>query len=314
MDRIFSPLGSRPTASQVAAGHDLSGQRAIVTGASAGIGVETARALAETGAEVVLAVRDMAAGHKLADDIVADGGSAYASHLDLMDLDSVRAFAGREGQRPLKLLINNAGIMGCPFARTLQGFEAQLGVNHVAHHLLATLLLPALQRGVPSRVVALSSEAHRWGHFRFDDPHCANRPYDALVAYGQSKTANALFAVAFDMRGAASGVRAFSVMPGGILTSLGRSLSDEDRQRMEITEEMIREAKTVSQGAATTIWAALGSELEGKGGLYLEDMATALPADQTGDSKGVMDYAVDPDTAERLWTWTETAISETEEG
>jgi NAD(P)-dependent dehydrogenase (short-subunit alcohol dehydrogenase family) len=259
---------------------------------------------------VVLAVRDLSAGQRLAEEIATAGNSAYVSHLDLADLDSVRAFAEREGDRPLKLLINNAGIMGCPFARTVQGFESQLGVNHVAHHLLAKLMLPALQRAAPSRVVALSSEAHRWGAFRFDDPNFDNEPYDALEAYGQSKTANALFAVAFDRRFAETGVRAFSVMPGGILTSLGRSLSAEDRQRMVITEAMVREAKSVPQGAATTVWAALGRELDGKGGLYLEDMAEALPAELADDRKGVMEYAVDPGIADRLWRWTEAALAD----
>jgi NAD(P)-dependent dehydrogenase (short-subunit alcohol dehydrogenase family) len=257
----------------------------------------------------VLAVRDAVAGQELAGEIVARGGKAYVSHLDLLDLDSVRAFAAREGKRPLNLLINNAGVMACPFGHTKQGFENQLGVNHVAHHLLAMLLAPALQSAAPSRVVALSSYAHAWAAFDFDDPNFERRLYDKFKAYGQSKTANALFAAGFDKLFAPIGVRAFSVMPGGIITSLGRNLTEEDFAQMGITEEMVHGAKTIPQGAATTIWAALGHELDGSGGLYLEDMAQALPAALAKAGEGVQPYAIDPHNANRLWAWTEAAIA-----
>lgn len=308
MTRITSALSGRRTAAEVAADHDLRGRRAIVTGASAGLGMETARSLAGRGAEVVLAVRDAIAGQALADEIIASGGRAYVSLLDLLDLDSVRAFVAKEGERPLNMLINNAGVMGCPLGRTKQGFEIHLGVNHVAHHLLATLLAPALQKAAPSRVVALSSGAHAWAEFDFDDPNFSQSPYDKFKAYARSKTANALFAVGFDKRFSAAGVRAFSVMPGGIITSIGRNLTEDDRQGMGVTEEMVRGAKTIAEGAATTVWAAIGRELDGAGGLYLEDMAEALPAALTKEGEGFHPYALDPQKADRLWEWTEAAV------
>lgn len=311
MNRIVSKFGRFSTAAEVAAGHDLSGKRAIVTGASAGIGVETARVLASIGAEVVLAVRDESAGQKVADRIVAEGGKAYVSKLDLSDLESVRAFARREGDRPLHLLINNAGVMACPFGRTKQGFETQLGVNHIAHFLLTELLMPALKKGAPARVVAVSSSGHWWSPFDFEDPNFDRVPYDKWQAYGRSKTANVLFAVEFDRRFADQGIRAFSLMPGAIETSLGRHMSEEDLAYLGITEETRPKMldKSIPQGASTTLWAALGWELDGRGGLYLEDCAEAPLADPAVVHVGVQPYAIDPSLAARLWTWTEEAIA-----
>ncbi|MGE0741717.1 MAG: SDR family NAD(P)-dependent oxidoreductase [Hyphomonadaceae bacterium] len=309
--RIESGFDRTATAAQVAAGHDVSGKRMIITGASAGIGVETARVLAAQGAEIVLAVRDVQAGEAVADAIRAAGGAAYVSALDLADLRSVRAFAAREGDRPLHALINNAGVMACPLSRTAQGFEMQLGVNHVGHALLVALLAEALKRGAPARVVAVSSSGHWWSPFDFEDPNFETRAYDKWKAYGQSKTANALFAVGFDARYAAHGVRAFSLMPGAIHTSLGRHLTDEDKARLGISENSPSSAfwKTVEQGAATSVWAVVGRELDGVGGLYLEDVNQARPATPDKPMRGVQPFALDPDSAEKLWIWTEDAIA-----
>lgn len=310
MTRITSPFDWSSTAAEVAEGHDLSGKRVIVTGATAGLGVETARVLAHCGAEVVVAVRDVAAAQPLLDEIAGAGGKARAASLDLGDLRSVEAFARAEGDAPLHLLINNAGIMACPFMTTAQGFEMQLGVNHVGHFLLTTLLLPALRAAKGARVVGVASSGHHWGDFDFEDPNFERRPYDPLVAYGQSKTANILFVLELDRRCRDEGIRAFSLMPGGIQTSLGRHMTDDIRQRLGTDPESAKliRWKTVEQGSATTIWAALGRELEGAGGVYLEDCAQALP-NEPGQRNGVKAWALDPNKAERLWAWSEAAIA-----
>ena len=309
MNRITSPFGWQSTAAQVAAGHDLGGKRAIVTGAASGLGSETARVLAAAGAEVVLAVRDLVAARPVVEEIARSGGMARAASLDLADLRSVEAFAEHEAGVPLHLLINNAGVMACPLMHTAQGFEMQLGVNHIGHFHLTAKLLPALKAADGARVVNVSSTGHHWSAFDFADPNFERRPYDPLVAYGQSKTANVLFSVELDRRHQTDGVRAFALMPGGIRTSLGRHITDDIRRRLGIDPANATEIrwKTVEQGSATTIWAALGGELDGKGGLYLEDCNEALPW-QAGMRSGVRPWAIDPRTAERLWTWTEEAI------
>ena len=315
VDRITSPFGASSTAREVAAGHDLSGQAAIVTGGASGIGVETARALAEVGAEVILAVRDPAAGTAVAAEI--NGGLASprvsASPLDLADLASVRAFAAGWGERPLAILINNAGVMACPLAYTADDLEMQIGTNHFGHHLLTISLAPALiagagKRGEPARVVALSSIGHRRSPVHFDDPHYRTRPYDKWESYGQSKSANALFAVGFHQRFGDRGVTANSVMPGGIMTPLQRHLSREEMIGfgwMDESGKLNDRFKTPAQGAATSVWAALGQELTGVGGLYLEDCAQAPPWSKETPFSGVMPHALDPESAERLWALSE---------
>lgn len=312
MSRITSPFGWESTAAEVAAGHDLSGKRAIITGATAGLGVETARVLASRGAEVVLAVRDTAAAAPLVAEIEAAGGKASAAALDLADLRSVEAFAAADDGAPLYLLINNAGIMACPLMRTAQGFEMQLGVNHIGHFHLTSLLLPTLKAANGARVVAVASSGHLWSGFDFDDPNFERTAYDPLAAYGRSKTANALFALELDRRYRGDDIRAFSLMPGGIHTSLGRHMTDEIRQRLGVDPASASQYKwkTVEQGSATTVWAALGRELDGSGGLYLEDCNEALP-NREGRRDGVKAWARDPDAAERLWAWTENAIAAT---
>ena len=308
--RITSPFNWSSTAAEVAVGHDLSGKRAIITGATSGLGLETARVLASCGVEVVLTGRDMAAVAPLIAEITASGGKAHGMAMDLTDLRSVEAFAAAEGGAPLHLLINNAGVMACPLGRTKQGFEMQLGVNHLAHFHLTKLLLPALKAAGGARVVALSSSGHHWGQVDFDDPNFERREYDPLVSYGQAKSANALFAVELDRRCRADGIRAFSLMPGGIQTNLGRYMTDDVRSRLGVDPEGAKNIrwKTVEQGSATTVWAAIGRELEGTGGLYLEDVNEAVPSKE-GMHNGVKPWAIDPVLAERLWVWSEAAIA-----
>lgn len=310
MDRITSPFGAFTPAREAAAGHDLTGKKAIVTGGATGIGIETARALAEQGADVVIAVRKP----DLAEAAVADiaktaKGKVSWEMLDLASLASVREFARRWGDRPLNILINNAGVMACPQGYTEDGLEMQIGTNHFGHYLLAVLLAPALERGAkesgkPSRVVALSSIGHRRSRLNFDDPHFRSHPYDKWESYGQSKTANSLFAVGFDRRYKDRGIRANAVMPGGIMTPLQRHMSKEEQMAMGWINEQgeVRQGfKTPEQGASTSVWAAVGDELEGVGGLYLENCAQAQPWTKERPFEGVMDYALDPAEADRLW-------------
>jgi NAD(P)-dependent dehydrogenase (short-subunit alcohol dehydrogenase family) len=308
---VTSAFGATSTAREVAAGHDLKGVRAIVTGASSGIGVETARALAERGADVTLAVRNMEAGRKIADQINRANPRARieANPLDLSSMASVRAFTDAWADEPLHILINNAGVMACPQGYTEDGLEMQIGTNHFGHHLLAVGLTSALtagavERGRPSRVVALSSIGHRRSGVTFEDIHFRNRPYDKWEAYGQSKTANALFAVAFDQRYGPYGVNANAVMPGGIMTPLQRHMPREEMIAfgwMDESGKFDDRFKSTEQGAATSIWAALGGELEGRGGLYLEDCNEAVPFEQAAPAHGVWPHALDPQAAARLW-------------
>lgn len=305
-DRITSGLDPYTDARDVVRGQDLTGRTAIVTGGATGIGVETARALAEAGATVVLAVRNLEAGAATAADI---GHGVTVERLDLSSLASVRDFAARWGDRPLHLLINNAGVMACPLAYTTDGLEMQIGTNHFGHFLLSVLLLPALQAGSTpdrkSRIVALSSIGHLRSGIHFDDPHYRTRPYDKWEAYGQSKSANALFAVGWQARHGET-VTANSVMPGGIMTPLQRHLPHAEQVAMgwiDADTGKVRDGfKTTAQGASTSVWAAIGPELEGIGGLYLENLAEAPPYDPAVRFVGVRaDHALDPEKADRLW-------------
>lgn len=310
--RITSSFGAFSTAREVAAGHDLRGTTAIVTGAATGIGIETARALAEAGAEVIIAARKPDLAQAAATDIntTAKGPGARFEMLDLATLVSVRDFAARWGARPLHLLINNAGVMACPLQRTADGLEMQIGTNHFGHFLLGVLLAPALElgaraRGRPSRLVSLSSIGHRRSGIHWDDPNYLARPYDKWEAYGQAKTANALFAVGFERRYGQRGIHANAVMPGGIMTPLQRHMTREEMVAMgwiDAATGQLRDGfKTPEQGASTSVWAALGAELEGRGGLYLEDCQQALPWSKESPWQGVLPHALDPEAAERLW-------------
>lgn len=305
MGRITSSFPPGVTASDVVRDMDLSGRRAIVTGAASGIGTEIGRALASAGAHVIVAARNADAGRKAAESINASAGAdrAVSDLLDLGSLASVRSFAARWAEEPLYFLINNAGVMACPPGYTEDGFETHFGVNHLGHFLLASLLVPALKRGAPGRVVALSSAGHRRSDIIFEDIHYRQRPYDAVEAYGQSKTANALFAVALDKRLGGDGVRAFAVDPGGVATALIRHMTDELYERMGVVPVERRppgSLKSPAQGAATAVWAAVGKELEGRGGLYLQDCAEA-PRFGPLHPRGVMPYAIDAQRAELLW-------------
>jgi NAD(P)-dependent dehydrogenase (short-subunit alcohol dehydrogenase family) len=309
-DRITSPFGAYTDARDVVAGHDLAGKLAIVTGGATGIGIETARALAEAGAEVVIAVRKP----DLAEAAVADIGKTARgkvswSMLDLSSFKSIRAFAERWGDRPLNILINNAGVMACPLAYTEDGLEMQIGTNHFGHFLLSVLLAPNLVAGAKasgktSRLVSLSSIGHRRAPMNFEDPHFRSHPYDKWESYGQAKTANALFAVGFNTRFKDQGVTANAVMPGGIFTPLQRHLPIEEQKALGWLDDDGKPRagfKTPSQGASTSVWAAVGDELEGRGGLYLEDLAQAVPWTKDNPWAGVMPHALDPEAAERLW-------------
>lgn len=310
-DRITSPFGAFTTAREVVGGKDLTSLVAIVTGAATGIGIETARALAEAGAEVVIAVRkpDLAVAAVAEINKTVKGTKARWEMLDLSIFASVRAFAARWADKPLNILINNAAVMACPLAYTTDGLEMQIGTNHFGHFLLGTLLAPSLEAGAkvagrPSRVASLSSIGHRRSPINFEDPHFRHRPYDKWEAYGQAKTANALFAVGFHKRFKDRGVTANAVMPGGIMTPLQRHLPMEEQIAFGWIDAngKVRDGfKTPAQGASTSVWAVVGEELEGVGGLYLENCAQALPWASETPWAGVLPHALDPESADRLW-------------
>ena len=283
---VTSPFTAQSTALEVVAGYDLSGQTALITGASSGLGSETARALISAGATVILAVRDLSRGEALARTLRAShpGGQVHLLELDLASLTSVQRAAKQVLDRwtHLEILINNAGVMATPSGRTRDGFETQFGTNHLGHALLTMLLLPALRAAAPARVVVLSSSGHWRSDVQFDDLHYAVRPYDKWTAYGQSKTANALFAVGFTSRFAQDGLTANALHPGGIHTGLQQHVSADEWRALGWIDDQGKANplfKTVEQGAATSVWAAVGRELDGLGGLYLENCQEALPAD-----------------------------------
>ena len=316
-DRITSSFGTFTPAREVVAGHDLTGKSAVVTGAATGIGVETARALAAAGCAVTLAVRNKEAGEWIAAEInqTAKGAKASVGPLDLSNLASVRAFAEEWGDAPLHILINNAGVMACPQSYTADDLEMQIGTNHFGHALLTLSLARALENGAvggrTARVVELTSIGHRRSNINWDDPHYRTRPYDKWESYGQSKTANALFAVGFNQRFKDRGVTANAVMPGGIMTPLQRHLPREEMIAFGWIDEAGKVAegfKTTEQGASTSVWAAVGAELEGVGGLYLESCAQAEPGGPDTPRGGVWPWALDPEGADRLWAITRDTI------
>jgi NAD(P)-dependent dehydrogenase (short-subunit alcohol dehydrogenase family) len=300
---IPSGHGAHTTARQALGDRDLRGVIAVVTGGHAGIGLETTRVLAGAGATVVVPARSP----ERAREATAGLPRIEIASIDLTDPASIDAFAAGflATGRPLHILVNNAGIMAAPLARDTRGFESQLATNHLGHFQLTARLWPALRRAGGARVVCLTSRGHARGAVDFEDPHFERRPYDKWQAYGQSKTANALFALALDARGEAHRVRAFSVHPGGILTDLVRHLPDEEL-RAVLAASANANLKTVEQGAATSVWCATSAQLDGMGGVYCEDVdiAEAVTADAPGTS-GVKPWARDPGAAERLWTLSE---------
>jgi NAD(P)-dependent dehydrogenase (short-subunit alcohol dehydrogenase family) len=311
--RDATKFGAETTASEVAAGIDLSGKVALVTGGSSGLGRETGRVLAERGAQVILTARDIPKGEVVAGEIRASTGNARVEveELELGSLEQIRAFAKRFLARHpvLHILVNNAGVMACPPEKTSDGFELQFGSNHVGHFLMTCLLIPALRRGAPSRVVSVSSRGHHISPVVFDDVEFERRPYDKWLSYGQSKTANVLFAVGLERRLGSRGVHANALHPGGILTELGRHLQPEDLQFLQTRNRGMR-FKSVEAGSATSVFAATAPELEGRGGLYLEDCHVAAVNDAADALDGVKSYALDAGNAERLWELSEKLVGE----
>lgn len=307
-------FGFESTTDDVIAGVDLTGKAALVTGASTGIGLDTARALAAAGAAVTLAARDA---DKLAGaaDTVRErvpGAQVDTGVLDLASLDSVRAFAAEwlAGHDRLHLLVNNAGIMFAPYGHTPEGCELHFGTNHVGHFLLTNLLAPALLADPPARVVNLSSGGHHASGIIWDDVNLEQRDFDKMEAYGQSKTANVLFSVELDRLLAPHGAHAYSVHPGLIMTTeLGRTMTRDDFEGMMAKAKASADsggggmppAKSVEQGAATSVWAATAPELDAHGGAYLEDCHVSAAAP----------HATDPDDAARLWALSEQIVGQT---
>ena len=321
MSNLQAPLpsgfGASSTAQDVLAGIDLSGKTAIVTGGYSGIGTETTRALRAAGARVIVPARDAEKARA-----AMAGMDVEMAALDLADPASIDVFADAflASGAPLHILINSAGIMAWPLTRDIRGYEAQFATNHLGHFQLTARLWPALVRAGGARVIALSSLGHRYAAVDLDDPHFQRRAYDRWIAYGQSKSANALFAVGLDARGKAHGVRAFSVHPGRIVTDLARYMSVEELQKAGALDEngrpivdIERGMKSTAQGAATSVWAATHAQLSGLGGVYCEDcdIAALAPdgevtaAGSAGMSAGVRPWAIDPAAAEHLWVLSE---------
>lgn len=295
------------TALEVIEGIDLEGRRALVTGAASGIGVETARALAHAGAQVTLAVRDTAAGERVAADIAQSSrrDDLAVAFLDLADLPTIDTFtAAWDG--PLHVLINNAGVMDTPRGTTAQGWETQFGTNHLGHFALTLGLHDALAAGGDARIVSVSSSGHALSPIVFEDLFFERRPYDPGLAYGQSKTANVLFAVEATRRWADEGITANALMPGGIWTPLQRHWSAKKRAAGEEQARRAEEAgafrmKSVEQGAATSVFLATSPQVAGIGGRYFEDCGEAEVVEQVTAVHGVLAHALDPEAARRLW-------------
>ncbi|MGR0159432.1 SDR family NAD(P)-dependent oxidoreductase [Paenarthrobacter nitroguajacolicus] len=310
-DTLQSPIGSGfghgSTAADVIDGIDLTGKRAIVTGGYSGLGLETVRALVSSGAVVTVPARRL----EHAKAVLAEAGLGHevqVEQMDLADQDSVKDFASRylDGQSTLDILINNAAIMASPEQRVGPGWEAQFATNHLGHYTLVNALWPALAASGYARVVSLSSTGHKLSPIRFDDINFASG-YEKWRAYGQAKTANSLFAVELDRLGRSSGVRAFAVHPGGIMTELQRHLPKEEMVAagwMDAQGNLREGFKTPEQGAATSVWAATSPALAGRGGVYCEDCDIALPTDKDSPLaryQGVDAHAVDAAEAKRLW-------------
>jgi NAD(P)-dependent dehydrogenase (short-subunit alcohol dehydrogenase family) len=320
-------FGASSTTDAVLSGVSLQGQRILVTGVSAGLGVETARALVAHGAQVVGAARDLhkaqAATAEVRKEAAAHGGSFELHALDLASLKSVRFCADAlldQGQH-FDVIIANAGVMATPFGHTPDGFETQFGTNHLGHFVLVNRIAPLFRAG--SRLINLSSAGHRYSNVDLDDPNFEKVAYDPMVAYGRSKTANILFAVAFDQRHRKRGIRAAAVHPGGIQTELGRHM---DQSRLlgiiaQVNEDLAAAGKppfqwkTIPQGAATSVWAGVIAQAEEIGGRYCENchVSEVVPNDATINviREGVRGYALDPNMAERLWRKSEELVGET---
>jgi NAD(P)-dependent dehydrogenase (short-subunit alcohol dehydrogenase family) len=319
---MAGPFGATSTTDEVLEGVDLSGKHILVTGVSAGLGVETARTLAAHGATVVGAARDLTKAKGATEPVRKDaknGGGLELVELDLASLASVRACADglNAAGKPFDLIIANAGVMACPKGTTADGFETQFGTNHLGHFVLVNRIAGLLKSG--SRLVNLASSGHRFSDVDLEDPNFEHTEYTEFGAYGRSKTANILFAVEFDRRHKAGGVRAAAVHPGGIQTELGRHLKPEVVQAMI---EQINAAnagggaagfewKTIPQGAATSVWAGVVAPADLVGGLYCEDCHVAQLTESADVRAGVRAYALDPEHAKALWAKSEEMVGET---
>ncbi len=320
-------FGAESTTEDVLQGVNLKGKRILVTGVSAGLGVETARTLAGHGAHVVGAARDLAkaegATAQVRKDAAAGGGGFELVQVDLGSLKSVRACADKllaKGET-LDVVIANAGVMATPFGQTVDGFETQFGTNHLGHFVLVNLIAPLIRKG--GRLVNLSSAGHRFSNVNLNDPNFERTTYEPWAAYGRSKTANILFAVEFDKRHRGSGVRAAAVHPGGIDTELARHIDKAVivKRIEEINQQLAAEGKgpfkwkTVPQGAATSVWAGVVADADEVGGKYCENchVATLVPdsTQMSMISGGVYAYALDEKNAEALWKKSEEMVGET---
>ncbi|SFJ36257.1 NAD(P)-dependent dehydrogenase, short-chain alcohol dehydrogenase family [Paenibacillus sp. UNC496MF] len=307
---LHTGFGPRTTAKEALDGRDLTGKVAIVTGGYAGLGLEAVKALASAGATVIVPARTPAKAQAALSGIPG----VELERLELMDPGSIDAFAERflAGGRPLHILIHSAGIMATPPMRDSRGYESQLATNHLGHFQLAARLWPALKKAGGARIVSVSSRGHQLGGFDFEDPNFTARDYERWAAYAQSKTANALFAVAMDKRGERHGVRAFAAHPGTIITNLSRYMTEDELRGISALNERGErvlltyddEFKTIEEGAATLVWCAVHAQLDGKGGVYCEngDIAVLTSAPFT---PGVYERAVNDEDAERLWTLSE---------
>jgi NAD(P)-dependent dehydrogenase (short-subunit alcohol dehydrogenase family) len=323
---MANALGASSTTEDVLFGLNLEGKRILVTGVSAGLGVETARSLAAHGAQVVGAARDLAkaeaATAQVRKDAAAKGGSLELIALDLAALKSVRACTDQllaKGER-FDVIIANAGVMATPFGHTIDGFETQFGTNHLGHFVLVNRIASLM--GAGSRLINLSSSGHRFANVDLEDPNFESTPYEPFVAYGRSKTANILFAVAFDQRHRERGIRAAAVHPGGIQTELGRHMDPSRMEAMikQINEQAAAEGKgpfqfkTIPQGAATSVWAGVVAMADEIGGRYCENCQASdvVPDDMTLGllNEGVRGYAVDRKNAEALWKKSEELVGE----
>lgn len=316
----MTTFGAKSTTDDVLAGHDLSGKRVLITGVSAGLGVETARALAAHGASVVGAARDLGKARDATAPVRAalkPGATFDLVELDLASLKSVRAAADHlvaQGKQ-FDVVIANAGVMATPKGQTADGFETQFGTNHLGHFVFVNRVAKLIKPG--GRVVALSSAGHRFADVDLDDPSFERTQYQPFLAYGRSKTANALFAVEFDRRHRAKGIRAAAVHPGGIQTELGRHMTPELIQQMMASINQARapgappfEFKTVPQGAATTVWAGFVANADAVGGHYCEDCHVAHLNPDPNTRDGVRPYAIDEERAKALWAKSEAMVGE----
>ncbi|WP_372784370.1 SDR family NAD(P)-dependent oxidoreductase [Phenylobacterium sp.] len=312
-------FGATSTTDEVLAGVDLSGKRILVTGVSAGLGVETARVLAAHGAQVVGAARDLAKAKGATEEVRAqakNGGGLELVELDLASLKSVRACADAlvAAGKPFDIVIANAGVMATPFGKTADGFETQFGTNHLGHFVLVNRIASLMKPG--SRLVNLSSSGHRFSDVDLEDPNFDHTPYAEFIAYGRSKTANVLFAVEFDRRHKARGVRATAVHPGGIQTELGRYMTPEVLQGLVDSINANQPAgaqfswKTIPQGAATSVWAGVVAEADLVGAHFCEDCHVAEIVEGVDIRAGVRSYALDPERAKALWAKSEAMVGE----